>query len=361
MTDLGTLKQHRIRNVARESRTAANQEIKEVTLAEFFLYPIKKVRRFNYEERFVDGKEKQIWQEIPLDSPDTKYVALNKKAFGEGGERFAFRFYEVAEDRKTILGKSMVAKESRYVLEGGEKEREQFVKTFCKTQQLARRLATKFNQKLEKLRRVSKDTPRIMMLDCSVYELHDKILGKQSVLVEEKLDHLSWHKWNANDGFVEGMKEKPVFSHAAMRSALDHLSKLDDLVIIEEEDEDEADDNSEGETMSSARPLLPPIKFSPGEVAQAFSHFSYSESHRRRLVCDLQGVYDERENILKFSDPVIHYFNQHREDRRGVHGRTDRGKKGMAQFFDTHKEQCGHLCRLVTGGFRKGKRRQQPP
>ena len=94
---------------------------------------------------------------------------------------------------------------------------------------------------------------------------------------------------------------------------------------------------------------------------QAFSHFSYSESHRRRLVCDLQGVYDERENILKFSDPVIHYFNQHREDRRGVHGRTDRGKKGMAQFFDTHKEQCGHLCRLVTGGFRKGKRRQQPP
>lgn len=48
------------------------------------------------------------------------------------------------------------------------------------------------------------------------------------------------------------------------------------------------------------------IVFTPSEVAQAFSHFSYWSSGRKRLICDLQGVYDEDENVLKFSDPVIH-------------------------------------------------------
>ena len=356
MTDLGTLKQRPLRDVARESRTRANQEITEVNLHEFFVYPISKVRRLRYKEWYDDDYSKRYsYAETDLECKETKYVALNKKAFGEGAERFAFRFYEIAEDRKTIIGKVMVAKESRLVLEGGEKERDKFVRTFCQTQQLARRLAQEFNDKLDRLRRVDKNTPRISFLDCSVYELDDVNLGKQSVLVEEKLDHNAWYKWNANNGYVEGMKKAPTFSFEAMRSAMDHLSKLESLDIIEEdeEDEEESEDENEGSGPSNGRCEVTPVKFSPGEVAQAFSHFSYWASGRKRLVCDLQGVFDEKENLLKFSDPVIHYYNQYREDRRGIHGRTDRGRKGMALFFDTHKDHCGHLCRLVNGGFRR--------
>jgi len=81
-----------------------------------------------------------------------------------------------------------VAKESRLVLEGGEEKRQTFVRTFCQTQQLARRVAEEFNRKLNGLHRVSAATPRVTFLDCSVYVLDDNKQGQQSVLVEEMLD-----------------------------------------------------------------------------------------------------------------------------------------------------------------------------
>jgi len=308
---------------------------------------------------------------ILLQHPNAHAVALNKKAFGEGAERFAFRFFEITKDGKTVVGKPLVAKESRLVLEGGKKDRGKFVRTFLETQQLAGRIATEFNKRLECLHRVDKQTPRVSFLDCSVYELDDINIGKQSVLVEEKLDHLKWYKWNMNNGFVAGMKEAPEFTHDKMMAAMEHLATIDiieekagehglgDLGAIEEGEEDESDDDrsSTGDTNHGKKNES--LVFSPFEVAQAFSHFSYYASGKKRLICDLQGVFEEKSNLLKFSDPVIHYHNPHRQERRGVHGRTDRGKKGMAMFFDTHKEHCGRLCRLVTGGFRQPRRCRQ--
>ena len=128
-----------------------------------------------------------------------------------------------------------------------------------------------------------------------------------------------------------------------------------DLSIIEEgseegeEDEDEDEDGDDEYTNQNKAKIL----FTPTQVAQAFSHFSYLHSNRSRLVCDLQGVFDEGKNVLQFSDPVIHYYNPQRKDRRCVHGRTDRGQDGIKDFFATHscKEQ-GNLCQLVTRGFR---------
>lgn len=96
------------------------------------------------------------------------------------------------------------------------------------------------------------------------------------------------------------------------------------------------------------------LLFTPGEVAQAFSHFSYMATGRKRLICDIQGVYDEAKKLLQISDPVIHYYHRRKEHRRNVHGRTDLGQKGMDLFFKTH--ECSELCRLVTRGFRKAKR-----
>merc|ERR1712176_332413 len=119
------------------------------------------------------------------------------------------------------------------ILDGGEEHRERFVRTFCESQQLARRLAQEFNKKLSHLHRVDNSTPRVTFLDCSVYELNDKNKGKQSVLVEEKIDHLAWHKWNMNNGYIEGEKDK------AIRNDNCNFAGLSNLGVIEEGDEEE--------------------------------------------------------------------------------------------------------------------------
>jgi hypothetical protein len=101
--------------------------------------------------------------------------------------------------------------------------------------------------------------------------------------------------------------------------------------MVEEGSEDEESDGEENDHTTAIRPrpnVVPPRSFSPSEVAQAFSHFSYWATGRKRLICDLQGEYDKDANVLKLSDPVIHYFDHRREHRRHVHGRTDLGRRG---------------------------------
>jgi Alpha-kinase family. len=342
-----------------------------VSPEEYWLYPLNSVIRRIYKEWHDENRKRKYSYDVaPMQHPMAKFVAMNKKVFGEGAERYAFRFFEVGEDGKTVVGKPLVAKESRLVLDGGEEHRDRFVRTFCQTQQLARRIADEFNEKLDSLYRVDKATPRVSFLDCSVYELDDIKMGKQSVLVEEKIDHMKWHKWNTNNGYVEGMEEAPVFTHDKMKAAFEHLAKLElhddvpkfgigDLDAIEEDEEDGSEDDSEEmdseDSISVVRDSCTPIKFTASEVAQAFSHFSYLATGKKRLICDLQGIFDEKTNTLKFTDPVIHYFNFRKQERENVHGRTDRGRKGIAVFFETHKTCCGHLCRLVTMGFRRGR------
>lgn len=374
MTNLSTLKQKNVRHVLRESRTKASSEVvQKVSSDEYWLYPAEKVVRQTYKVWYDNkGKRRSAYEDAPLQNPSTHFVALNKMAFGEGAERYAFRFFEVGTDFQ-VLGKPLVAKESRLVLDGGEAGRDKFVRTFCESQQLARRYASEFNRRLDTLRHVDNRTPRVSFLDCSIYELDDMHLGKQKVLVEDKIDHLSWHKWNMNNGYVEGMDEAPEFSHDKMEAALDHLSNVDrddrmmgDLGAIEEGEEEAVSEheddeknkglNSRSDGTSRSAPTIQPVLFTSSEVAQAFSHFTYISSGTKRLICDLQGVFDASTNTLKFSDPVIHYFNSRRQHRRGVHGRTDRGRKGMAMFFATHKNCCGHLCKLVTGGFRNARK-----
>ena len=239
--------------------------------------------------------------------------------------------------------------------------RKHFVRTFIMTQQIVRRLTIKFNNKLMKHRRVHPDTPQISFLDCSIYELNDNNIGKSSVLVENKLDHNKWYKWNSNNGMVDGVKKCSDENHSLMHRSVglnEVANELanHDLIIIEEGSEDEDDDN-EGRDEAYADPNISKISFTPSQVAQAFSHYSYKQSDRKRLVCDLQGVYDETKNMLQFSDPVIHYYNPQRSDRRCVHGRTDRGYEGIKDFFSTHScfEQ-GHLCPMLTRGFGKVRR-----
>ena len=62
------------------------------------------------------------------------------------------------------------------------------------------------------------------------------------------------------------------------------------------------------------------------------------------MVCDLQGIYkdDATPPVFELSDPAIHYASK---KRHMVFGRTDKGKKGMQLFFNTH--QCSKICKRM--------------
>ncbi len=361
LTDAITKKQRQVRNVLRESKRKAGQEILRVSGHDFWIYAQYQITRKIYKEWVEMGSDnkrvyRHEYEKTVLQHPQARYVAFAKNSFGEGAERFAHRFFELAADCRTIVGKAMVAKESRLILDDSdEKARRQFTATFCKTQQLARRLAKEFNDKLNESNLDSR-TPTVSFLDCSIYELYDYNLGVLSVLVEDKLDQKKWQKWNANNGFVKGMKKAPVFSEASLEASLRqaemNMTRIAHFEgdVIEEGSEEEEEESEARELLQGKRALV----FTPLEVAQAFSHFSYLASGKKRLVCDLQGVHDEAKNVLIFSDPVIHYHNPRGyTSRTNVHGRTDHGKKGMHKFFHTHAQYCGPLCRMVNGGFQK--------
>ena len=78
------------------------------------------------------------------------------------------------------------------------------------------------------------------------------------------------------------------------------------------------------------------------DVPQAFSHFTYEHSRGRKLVCDLQGVWNPDDGFV-LTDPVVHYVST----QAGKHknGATDKGLEGVKRFFGTHV--CGPLCRKM--------------
>ncbi|KAL7562585.1 hypothetical protein ACA910_014181 [Epithemia clementina (nom. ined.)] len=85
------------------------------------------------------------------------------------------------------------------------------------------------------------------------------------------------------------------------------------------------------------------------DFMQAFSHFSYVRSGSRLIVVDLQGTlqvsskYGTREFVL--TDPAIHKRKKSRRLKDLKFGRTDRGDKGIRDFFSTHT--CNDACRLL--------------
>ena len=79
------------------------------------------------------------------------------------------------------------------------------------------------------------------------------------------------------------------------------------------------------------------------QVAQAFSHWTWAESDRSLLICDLQGVYestDDGNRKWKFTDPAIHC-----SAGQGRFGLTDLGPRGINAFFMYHV--CNSICRKL--------------
>ena len=395
MTELGggsnstSTIQRKVRDVCRESRKKASQPLAVISTEDFDIYHCSNVKRtVRIEAKDSFGRKYECYEAAELQHPNARFVAISKGAFGEGAERFAYRFYELADDGRTIVGVPMVAKESRMVSDAvhtattSKKDaRKKFEDTFIMTQQIASRLAKRFNEHIQTNPRIHKNTPQISFLDCSVYELNDSVIGKYSVLVENRLDQNQWYKWNSNNGLVNGIRQTPMildtdldnepkpsvttttttstplmypYNHRSQDSMTENLA-LQNLDIIEEgseeEDYDELEEKRHDRYISQKSD--PTILFTASQVAQAFSHFSYHQSDCKRLVCDLQGVYDTTKHVLFLSDPVIHYHNKTRTDRKCIHGRTDRGWDGIQDFFQSHCcTDQGGLCQLITHGFK---------
>lgn len=275
-----------------------------------------------------------------LKTADSVGVAMCKAIFGEGAERVVHRFREI-DRNNNFIGPKLVAKESRFVedhIEGLD-----FHRSFCKTQATARHLAHLFNEKLDKLSNDRNDLgklPRIEFLECSVFVVDEGQPGgdvnnvnEQGILVEEMLDVTHYKKWNGNNGYVntvvKSSRHRPIKGpKQRFQPSLDPVYECEESLV---EDDDA--------WRQSNRIIV------PDDVPQAFSHFTYHVTDRKRLVCDLQGVLDDTTQPPKYrlTDPVIHYKSD--SNRRCVYGRTDRGRQGMKDFWRTHV--CSKLCYLT--------------
>lgn len=257
-----------------------------------------------------------------------------------------------------------------------------FHETFTKTQLQAKRLAVTFNKRVRERMSVL-DLPtskvwEVSFLDCSVYEFLEYLEGwsfTRGVLVEKLLEPASrYTKWNGNNGYVHHTPSSKTAFPATEKLQQTLAEGVTMEAIVEddeEEDEDDAgsvesdeggghggsrppDDESEA-TSSTARPIRESQasfrSFAPKAECypQAFSHFSFFQTRRRKLVCDLQGVLsssaagEDRAGVFELTDPVIHYRST--TGRRQVYGRTDLGRKGIDIFFETHR--CNDVCNLL--------------
>jgi hypothetical protein len=293
------------------------------------------------------------------------FLALNTRGIDTGVERIAFRCKLSDKDNPAsfVLG-PMVAKETKHI-ERIEAHVD-FHKSFCKTQDLAAYLALNFNARLRALPHFSeKTTPRIAFLPCTVLLLDDPSWpqGRRGVLVEKELDtgRYGWCKWNTNAGHVDGrVAHVPIDVEYELKK-LDHNA----LGVIEEGDSEDGDDMScegsdgnfqggdseEEDDMSCegsdstfqdiAQQAIESEGSSeitkPSDYLQAFTHFTYLFTDRKVMVCDLQGVFntDMVPPTFELSDPAIHYSSKRGRDM--VYGLTDKGRKGVQLFFNTHK------------------------
>jgi Alpha-kinase family len=358
--------QRKMRDMSRvSSRRSSIHEIRtHVSSEDFRFYPRDCVTQKKYYESKTNNGLTVWIKLVPMQHSDAKFVAISKVPFAEGTERVAFECFEVAWDRRTILGPFMVVKECKILHRGvGSSDgdaSQQCARIFCKTQNLAQRIATKFNAQLRSNPLIHGKTPQVSFLDCAIYELRDKDVGAHSVVVEEKLDHRKWHNWNtftvetcSEAGYQQSMLSSQVTGIDEISCSLSSLN----LDMIEENSEEEDEISDEESVKSDSQPVI----FSPSQVAQAFSHFSYSESRGMRLLCGLQGVCNDATNVLQLSDPVIHHYSHHGLGQKNGHRRTDRGRKGIEDFFAKHscREHCGGLCQLVKRGFAAPRQRSK--
>lgn len=326
LTAIGATHQRSVRNVLRKPMDLIGVSL----IPDDDWYTYESSTRCLYSHK--NPKDEEFTYAPPLHE-NSCGVALSKRYFGEGAERIVREFREVGKNG-LFVGPMLVAKESRFQVDVEHTDRDKiykFHRTFCNTQERAQGLANVFNEWLEKLPCYDpKSTPKISFLSCSVYVVHDRNLGEMGALVEKQLNPSKYKKWNDNCGGVNGQ----VLQEDTVQLNLD-------AIIEESEEENDDDSDYDGDSYEEN---TEDYKIDSLDVPQAFSHFTYRFTKRRLLVCDLQGVLNTDPPLFELTDPVIH-FRSKKGYRNHLFGRTNRGRKGINDFFRTHT--CTPLCRML--------------
>ena len=197
---------------------------------------------------------------------------------------------------------ALVAKESKFI--GVNDDTSDFHLTFLLTQHRSLRLAKRFNSRLDGLEHEyanAKTIPRVTFLEASVYTMMDD----RSMLVEERLE-TKWEKWNNNSGSVYAEDSRGSRKHGSDQKSprgllgirRDHIKSgatfVPSLATIDEEE----DDSGDKKHLSM---------YSPSDVLQCFSHWSYNYTQRQKLVCDLQGTYVRSESFIGIVKAIINH------------------------------------------------------
>ena len=334
LTLLGSTHQRSVRDVRRKPINLIGMA--EMPDQDWFTY--NSAERFVYSHR--NPRDNEFMSAAPFNE-NCRGVALSKRYFGEGAERLVREFREIGADG-WFVGPKLVAKESRFQVDVENIDWHKiwtFHRTFCNTQERAQGLAEVFNDRLRKLPCYDPEsTPTISFLQCSIYVVKISNSEAIGVLVEKQLNPSNYKKWNDNCGGVDGLLRDGGDENVA-------LKKLDDIIEeCDEEDEDE-DEDEEYDVDESNKDYTDEYCIDPLDIPQAFSHFTYRYTKRQLLVCDLQGVLNDNPPHYELTDPVIHFRSKRGGKRRSLFGRTDRGRKGINDFFSTHK--CSPLCRMM--------------
>ena len=192
-------------------------------------------------------------------------LAIFKRPFADGGERFAFLAREVIgssfPSTCRFVGDWLVAKQTRRHLNNPRS----FHVMYLKLQQAAGRLARKFNQRLEILNRGMRlGLPSLEFIDCSVYtwkcqeteaprrgnEFEEvNWLAEAECLIEPLLDpRVDFTKFNSNFGWVgEGARKDDKNDGEVQRAMqMKHVSfgPVLDAISDDEEEEEEVVEGS---------------------------------------------------------------------------------------------------------------------
>lgn len=279
-------------------------------------------------------------------------IAIKNKFFSEGVERLVAKV-RYLDSKRNFIGARAVAKQSRFVEEENSYEnRMDYHRQFLRTQAIAAQMAREFNNATSKL---DMKVPGVEFLDPLVFELANERGEEVNHLLEDMLDG-KYEKFNNNMGFVSYGKNRPngyeycdeggdAFpvgtTHTATEtetlSLTSRVDRIFDSVKIT---------GTSLPVCPEASSEIPQVDEEANylEAIQAFSHFSYIRSKHNFIVVDLQGVYvggDTPKFVL--TDPAIHSRSQTSRVSWMNLGRTDRGEKGIATFFMTHR--CGETCR----------------
>ena len=204
----GNSKFRQMRIVRRENKKMIPLLTEEVNEQDFFIFGRKDVTRMELVN--------DIFEDRPLHHPAAQGVAIRKLAFGEGAERLAYQFFEVAADGKTVVGEPLVAKDSRYSFkqeDGADPvvPMNKFCRRFCRIQRQAAKTEKAFNAKLDTIPNLVSDTARVSFLPCSVYYLNHPTEGLKPYIVERKITE-DFEKWNSNNGVsrIQVMQSKKL-------------------------------------------------------------------------------------------------------------------------------------------------------